>query len=102
MKSIKPLNTQILVHPNQVQQQTSSGLIISGGDGDSRSATVLAIGSEVSNKDIAVGAEIYLLWDKAMSFRYAGEKYAFVSEENVVAVLESTTKLKLVEDTKDE
>lgn len=89
MNNIKPLHKQILVRPNDVKQTTSSGIVLQGGDGDSRSAIVMAIGPEVQNTDIVSGTEVYLLWDKAMAFRYAGEKYAFVDEENIVAIIEN-------------
>ena len=83
--NLKPLNKQILIKPKDVESRTSSGLIVTGGDGDNRRGVVISVADEVEK--VKTGDEIIISWDKAMSVKFSGERYAFVNEDHVVAVV---------------
>lgn len=83
--NINPLNNQILIRPKDIESKTSAGLIIQGGDGDTRRGVVLAVAEEVTK--VKVGDDLFINWDKAFPVRLSGEKFAFVNEEDVVAVM---------------
>lgn len=82
---VKPLNKQIWIRPRDIESKTSSGLIVTGGDGDTRRGVVLSVADDVEK--VKVNDEIILSWDKAVPVRFASEKYAFICEEDVIAVV---------------
>lgn len=82
--SIKMLRDKILVAENKAASATSSGIIIEGGIGESKTAKVLAVGPDVKN--VVEGDTIYLNWSKGQIIRINGEQRVIVAEEDVVAV----------------
>jgi co-chaperonin GroES (HSP10) len=83
--NVKPLNNQVFIRPKDIESKSSSGLIIQGGDGDSRRGVVLAVADGVEK--VKVDDDIFISWDKACPIRLGGEKYAFVNEEDIIAVI---------------
>ena len=90
MTTIIPLKKKILVAENKRENTTESGIVIQGADrhGESRNATVLAVGPNVDSEDVKVGDTVYLMWNKAQVVTVHGAQRAIVDIEDVVAVLE--------------
>jgi co-chaperonin GroES (HSP10) len=82
--SIKMLRDKILVAENKAASSTSSGIIIEGGVGESKTAKVLAVGPDVKN--VREGHDIYLNWSKGQIVRIDGEQRVIVAEEDVAAI----------------
>jgi chaperonin GroES len=87
--NVVPMKDKVLVAENKRENTTSSGIVIEGasGLGESKTGTVLAIGSDV--KDVKVGDVIYLEWNKAQVVTIDGSQRVIIKEENIVAVLET-------------
>ena len=85
----KPLGKKVLVAENKRENQTASGIILEGaqGLGESKTGTVVAIGSEVTQ--VQVGDKILLEWNKAAVTIVDGAQRVIILEENIVAVLDN-------------
>jgi chaperonin GroES len=86
--NVVPMKDKVLVAENKRENTTSSGIVIEGasGLGESKTGTVLAIGSDV--KDVKVGDVIYLEWNKAQVVTIDGSQRVIIKEENIVAVVD--------------
>ena len=86
--AVRPLGKKVLVAENKRESQTASGIIIEGKDvqGESKTATVLAIGPEV--KSVEVGQVVLLMWNKGAVVTIDGNQRVMILEEDIVAVLE--------------
>jgi chaperonin GroES len=86
--NVVPMKDKVLVAENKRENTTSSGIVIEGasGLGESKTGTVLAIGSDV--KDVKVGDVIYLEWNKAQVVTIDGVQRVIIKEENIVAVVD--------------
>jgi len=86
--NVVPMKDKVLVAENKRENTTSSGIVIEGasGLGESKTGTVLAIGSDV--KDVKVGDVIYLEWNKAQVVTIDGAQRVIIKEENIVAVVD--------------
>ena len=85
--NIIPLKDFVLVAENKKQSQTESGIILDGqGLGESKSGTVLAIGSKVDT--VKVGDKVLLQWNKAQVVNINGAQRVMLKQEDIVAVLE--------------
>ena len=86
--NVLPMKDKVLVAENKRENTTSSGIVIEGasGLGESKTGTVLAIGSDV--KDVKVGDVIYLEWNKAQVVTIDGSQRVIIKEENIVAVVD--------------
>jgi chaperonin GroES len=86
--AVRPLGKKVLVAENKRESQTASGIIIEGKDvqGESKTATVLAIGPEV--KSVEVGQVVLLMWNKGAVVTIDGAQRVMILEEDIVAVLE--------------
>jgi chaperonin GroES len=86
--AVRPLGKKVLVAENKRESQTASGIIIEGRDvqGESKTATVLAIGPEV--KSVEVGQVVLLMWNKGAVVTIDGNQRVMILEEDIVAVLE--------------
>ena len=86
--NVVPMKDKVLVAENIRENTTSSGIVIEGasGLGESKTGTVLAIGSDV--KDVKVGDVIYLEWNKAQVVTIDGVQRVIIKEENIVAVVD--------------
>jgi co-chaperonin GroES (HSP10) len=85
---VKPLRKMVLVAENKVDQTTASGIILDGttSNRDSKTGTVLAIGSEVT--DVKVGDVIYLEWNKGQVVKIGDAQRIMIKEEFIVAVVD--------------
>ncbi len=86
--NVVPMKDKVLVAENKRENTTSSGIVIEGasGLGESKTGTVLAIGSDV--KDVKVGDVIYLEWNKAQVVTIDGSQRVMIKEEFIVAVVD--------------
>lgn len=83
---VTPLKDKVLVAQNKRETTTSAGIIVENGFGDTASATVLAIGPDVT--DVVVGDKIYLDWSKCSPVRVGNDDRAMVAQEFIIAVIE--------------
>ena len=85
---VKPLRKMVLVAENAVDQTTDSGIILDGTTSarDSKTGTVLAIGSEVTA--VNVGDKVYLEWNKGQVVKIDDAQRVMIKEEFIVAVVE--------------
>ena len=81
-----PIKDKVLVAQNKRDTTTSAGIIVENGFGDTASATVLAIGSDVT--DVVVGDKVYLDWAKCSPVKIDGNDRAMVAQEFIIAVVE--------------
>ena len=85
--NVKPLNKKVYIAENARETTSNSGIILSGkGLGNMATATVLAIGPDVS--EVAVGDEIYVYWNKASIVKIEGKERAVIDIDDVIAVVE--------------
>jgi co-chaperonin GroES (HSP10) len=85
---VKPLRKMVLVAENAVDQTTESGIILDGTTSkrESKTGTVLAIGSEVTA--VNVGDKIYLEWNKGQVVKIGDAQRVMIKEEFIVAVVD--------------
>lgn len=78
----------VLVAENSVDQTTESGIILDGttSNRESKTGTVLAIGSEVTA--VNVGDKVYLEWSKGQIVKIGDAQRVMIKEEFIVAVAE--------------
>ena len=86
---VKPLRKMVLIAENSVDQTTESGIILDGttSNRDSKTGTVLAIGSEVTA--VNVGDKIYLEWNKGQVVKIGDAQRVMIKEEFIVAVVDA-------------
>ena len=86
--NLKPTKDRILIAEKKSESVTASGIIIEGarGMGDSKTGKVLAIGPDV--KDVKVGDEVYLEWNKASLVDFDGVQRVMIQEKFIVAVVD--------------
>jgi len=85
---VKPLRKMVLVAENSVDQTTESGIILDGtkSNRESKTGTVLAIGSEVTA--VNIGDKIYLEWNKGQVVKIDDAQRVMIKEEFIVAVVD--------------
>lgn len=84
--TIKPIHDNILIAENKKTNTTSSGIIIeSSTNHESKSATVIAIGENVTK--VAVGDIIYPDWSNGHVIKNADVQRVVIKEEAVLAVV---------------
>lgn len=85
--SIIPLKKRVLLAQNKAETKTASGIIIDDSSSlrESKTATVLAIGPEVTT--IAVGDKILLDWTKGFVVKVDGVERVMVDEEHIVGII---------------
>ena len=85
---VKPLKKMVLIAENAVNQTTDSGIILDGttSNRDSKTGTVLAVGSEVT--DVKVGDKVYLEWNKGQVVKIGDAQRVMIKEEFIVAVVD--------------
>ena len=83
--NIQPLGKNILIGENKKSETTASGLIIEGGGHESKTATVLAIGSEVTQ--VSVGDVIFPDWAEGNRIKADGADRVIIKEAQVLAVV---------------
>ena len=85
---VRPLKNKVLVAENKKESQTASGIILDDkGLGESKTGTVLAVGPDVTT--VQVNDKILLDWSKASVVNVDGAQRVMLTEDNIVAVLES-------------
>ena len=82
---IKPLGTNVLVAENKKSDTTAGGIIIEGGAHESKSATVIAIGDEVTK--VIVGDVVYPDWTNGNLIKTSGMQRVIIKEEAILAVV---------------
>lgn len=85
---VKPMKTFVLVAENKKENKTDSGIILEGtrGTGDNAKATVLAVGSDVT--EVKVNDVVLLDWSKASPVKIGDVQRAMIKEEFIIAVFE--------------
>lgn len=86
---VKPLKKNVLVAENSAKEVTSdAGIILDGANSvrESKTATVLAIGSDVL--DVQVGDVVLLDWSKGQVVKVDDAQRVMINVDNIVAVLE--------------
>jgi co-chaperonin GroES (HSP10) len=85
---VKPLRKMVLIAENAFDQTTESGIILDGTKSnlDSKTGTVLAIGSEVTV--VNVGDKVYLEWNKGQVVKIGDAQRIMIKEEFIVAIAE--------------
>jgi co-chaperonin GroES (HSP10) len=86
---VKPLRKMVLIAENAVDQTTESGIILDGttSNRNSKTGTVLAIGSEVTV--VNVGDKVYLEWNKGQVVKIGDAQRVMIKEEFIVAVVDA-------------
>jgi co-chaperonin GroES (HSP10) len=83
---VTPLKNRVLVAENAAETKTTSGLILQGTSAsDSKTATVLEVGSDVTL--VAKGDKIMLDWSKGAVVKLDGVQRVLIEEDHVVAKL---------------
>ena len=85
MNQLNPLRDNVLVTQNEINNTTSSGIVLQGAV-ETVTATVLAVGPDV--KEVKVGDEVYVDWAKAKPVKFNEESNAIIAEKFIVAVVE--------------
>jgi co-chaperonin GroES (HSP10) len=83
--NIIPLKDKVLLGQNQTENITASGIIIEGSVEESKTATVLAIGPEVT--DVAINDVVLLEWKKATIVKVGDAHRVMVSQKDIIAIL---------------
>jgi co-chaperonin GroES (HSP10) len=84
--NITPIKKKVFIAQNKRKTETDSGIIVENGFGDTASATVLAIGPDVT--DVKVGDKIYVDWSKCSPVKIDGDDRAMISQDDIIAVIE--------------
>ena len=88
--NVLPLRKNVLIAENATTYKTTeSGLILDGVNStrDSKTATVLAIGPDVTQ--VTIGDKILLDWTKGTVVKVGDAQRAMIAENNIIAVLET-------------
>ena len=84
---LKPLNDKIVIEEIEVEQQTSSGIILQGNvSGEIKRARAIAIGNKVN--DVKEGDVLLVDWQFASKSKFDNRTIFVIKEENVIAVVE--------------
>ena len=84
---LKPLNDKIVIEEVEVEQQTSSGIILQGNvSGEIKRARAIAIGNKVN--DVKEGDVLLVDWQFASKSKFDNRTIFVIKEENVIAVVE--------------
>jgi co-chaperonin GroES (HSP10) len=87
MMNVTPTRKNVLIAENKSEFKSEVGLIVEAGSAlDSKTATVLAVGPEVTM--VSVGDVIYLEWTKGKIVTIDGAQRVMINEDNIVGVLE--------------
>lgn len=84
--NVRPLKKKVLVAQNKNETKTTGGIILSdeGSARDSKTATVMAIGPDVTM--VAVGDKVLLDWSKGFVVKVDDVQRVMIEEEHIVAV----------------
>ena len=86
--SVKPTRKNVLVAENKSEYKSDAGLIIESSSAlDSKTGTVIAVGSEVT--EVNVGDVIYLEWNKGKIVKIDDAQRVMIDVKYIVGVLES-------------
>lgn len=88
--NVLPLRKNVLIAENATTYKTTeSGLILDGVNStcDSKTATVLAIGPDVTQ--VTIGDKILLDWTKGTVVKVGDAQRVMIAENNIIAVLET-------------
>ncbi|MBQ6654461.1 MAG: co-chaperone GroES [Erysipelotrichaceae bacterium] len=92
---IRPLNDNVLLKKETVENKTASGIILSANEKDAENiGVVIAVGDgkEVDGKKVPVGVKAgeKVIFDKysTTEIEYDKEKYLLISDSKILAVIE--------------
>jgi co-chaperonin GroES (HSP10) len=87
MTAIRPLHQLVLCAENKSVDRTDAGIILDGvtSTRDSKTATVLAIGPEVTT--VSIGDKVLLDWREAKVVKDGDAQRVMIKEEHIVAVI---------------
>ena len=92
---IKPLNNNVVLKKEKVEQKTTSGIILSSKSEDTEYAIVIAKGKGKldSNKtlheiDVNIGDKVIYKSYSPTKVKYNDEEYLIVSSDDILAVLD--------------
>jgi co-chaperonin GroES (HSP10) len=83
---LNPIKDKIYLAKNKKESTTVGGIYLEEGNGDSWTATVLAIGPDVT--DCKVGDKVLLDWSKASEVKVDNAFRVICKQEHIVAVFE--------------
>lgn len=84
---IKPIKDQILVKPQEVEKQTSSGLYIPNSASEGPvTGTVVAVGAE-EGITVAEGDTVLYVQGSGVTTKHNEEDYVFLKEEQILAII---------------
>ena len=94
--TIRPLADRVVVKPVEVEETTSSGIILSASSQEKpQIAEVIAVGPGKTNDDGKVVPVALKVGDKVIASKYAGTEvkldgaeYTIISEKDVLAVID--------------
>jgi co-chaperonin GroES (HSP10) len=83
---MKPIKKNVLIEIIKPEEKTSSGLIITGGTGETKFARVIEIGKDVTmvKKDEKVLPD----WRHTKDVKYNDKVYSVIHEDNIMAVMD--------------
>ena len=84
--NISPTKNRVLVKETVQSNTTASGIIVQGRHGDTKTATVLAIGPTVES--VVVGDVLYVDWSKAKVVMDGANMLAMFIEDDILGVQE--------------
>ncbi len=92
---IKPLNNNVVLKKEKVEQKTSSGIILSSKSEDTEYAIVVAKGkgkldsnNTLHEIDVNVGDKVIYKSYSPTKVKYNDEEYLIVSSDDILAVLD--------------
>ncbi|WP_185877233.1 co-chaperone GroES [Blattabacterium cuenoti] len=87
---IKPLSDRVLVHPDQAETKTASGIIIPDTAKEKpQKGTVIAVGKGKKNDPMTLKKGDRVLYGKysGTELKWEGEEYLIMRESDVIAVI---------------
>lgn len=83
---IKPLGKNILIAENKKSETSFGGIIIEGGGHETKLATVVSIGPDVTA--VSVGDVIFPDWTDGHLYKGEGVQRVIIKEDKVLAVIQ--------------
>jgi len=89
--NFKPLGERVLVERTEVENKTASGIIIPDNAKEKpQTAKVVAVGDKV--EDVRVGDTIMFEQYRGTELKLDGEEYLILNIENVIGILDASSK----------
>lgn len=83
--NIQPLGKNVLIAENKKSETTSAGIILEGGGHESKMATVVAVGTDVTK--VATGTVVFPDWSEGDKIMYDGVQRVILNEDHILAIV---------------